>query len=144
MLFRSGQGFIAAAIAAIQAGRGVEIYGANGTVRDYIHVRDVAAGIHGALDHGRPGEVYNLGTGIGASNRDVLDLLAPLAEADGHAVRMTQLPDRRFDVEANVLDASKLRAASGWQPTIPLADGLSRCWRAALDRQQRGDATDGL
>lgn len=137
-----GQGFIAAAIAAIQAGRNVEIYGANGTVRDYIHVRDVAAGIHSALDHGCPGEVYNLGTGIGASNRDVLDLLTPLAEADGHAVRLIQLPDRRFDVEANVLDAGKLRAASGWQPTISLADGLARCWHAALARRPLGDTAD--
>ena len=53
-------------------------------------------------------ETYNLGTGIGASNLDVIALLRPLAVAAGHTIQVRHLPSRRFDVEANVLDARKL------------------------------------
>jgi UDP-glucose 4-epimerase len=126
-----GQGFIAAAIEAVRAGRPVEVYGPQGTVRDYIHVDDVASGLQAALDHGEVGAVYNLGTGQGASNLELLEALEPLAAAEGLAVRCSHLPERRFDVRANVLDASRLSAVSGWRPQVDLADGLGRCWRAA-------------
>lgn len=126
-----GQGFIAAAIEAIRAGRPVEVYGPQGTVRDYIHVEDVASGLEAALDHGELGAVYNLGTGQGASNLEVLEGLAPLAAAEGLPVQRHHLPERRFDVRANVLDSSRLSAVSGWRPAVDLADGLGRCWRAA-------------
>jgi UDP-glucose 4-epimerase len=130
-----GQGFMAAAIDAIQRGQSVEIYGAQGTVRDYIHVADVAAGIVAALERGKVGEIYNLGTGIGASNLDLLRLLESLAAADGFGVNVTHLPERPFDVAANVLDPAKLEAATGWQPAFPLAEGLASMWHHALQRR---------
>jgi UDP-glucose 4-epimerase len=136
-----GQGFIATAIEAIQAGRPVEIYGKEGTVRDYIHVHDVASGIVAALERGGIGEVYNLGSGSGASNLDILRLLGRLAEADGFVVQRRHLPERRFDVSANVLDSSRLSQATGWAPTIPLTEGLTRLWHEALRRRvSKGDA----
>ncbi len=49
---RTGQGFLAAAIDAILSRREIEIFGDAGTIRDYIHVTDVASGILAALDFG--------------------------------------------------------------------------------------------
>lgn len=129
---RTGQGFLAAAIDAILSHREIEIYGEAGTIRDYIHVTDVASGILAALDCGGDGEIYNLGTGIGASNLDVMAMLRPLAEAAGHSIQVRHLPSRRFDVEANVLDAGKLRLASGWRPDVSLQQGLAEMWDHAL------------
>ncbi len=126
-----GQGFIAAAIAAIRAGRAVEVYGERGTVRDYIHVEDVASGLQAALDHGEIGGLYNLGSGVGTSNLELLQALEPLAAAEGLPVQRHHLEERRFDVSANVLDAGRLRAVSGWQPRVALSEGLRRCWQAA-------------
>lgn len=131
----TGQGFIPTAIAAILAGREVEIYGEKGTVRDYIHVIDVAAGIVAALEQGDVGEIYNVGTAVGTSNAEILAALARLAEPLGLSVRTTVLPPRRFDVEANVLDSSKLHAKSGWAPSTSLEDGLRQVW---LARQNAG------
>jgi UDP-glucose 4-epimerase len=131
-----GQGFMAAAIEAIQQGRSVEIYGARGTVRDYIHVSDVAAGILAALQRGQAGEIYNLGTGLGASNLDLLRVLESLAKSDGFAVQVNHLPERRFDVSANVLDSSMLHAATGWSPKVSIADGLAAMWRHGLQQLQ--------
>jgi len=125
---RQGQGFIAAATDAILHGRPVEIYGQEGTVRDYIHVADVAAGIVAALNCGADGEIYNIGTGVGTTNDAILSLLEPLAAVAGLAVARRHLEPRHFDVPVNVLDSGKLTARSGWQPTVSLIEGLRRVW----------------
>lgn len=124
----AAQGFIATAIASILDQRELLLYGEHGTIRDYLHVVDMAAGIVAALETGVPGEVYNLGSGQGLSNRQVLELLAPWAAAAGRTPTVRVLPIRPFDVPANVLDCSKLRAVSGWQPRLSIADGLARTW----------------
>lgn len=133
----TGQGFVATAIAAILSGRDIDIFGPEGTIRDYIHVSDIAAGIVAALDHGDAGEIYNLGTGIGTSNSEILQMLEGLAEEAGKSIRVKILPARRFDVEVNILESLKLREKSGWKPRIPLATGLQKMWDAGLGRMQR-------
>ena len=127
-----GQGFIAAAVDAIQKQKTVEIYGSEGTIRDYIHVRDVAKGIVNALERGSVGETYNLGTGVGHSNLEILQQLKLEAARDGFQVSTAHLPKRRFDVKANVLDSSKLQRHTGWQADIDLRTGLEAMWRYAL------------
>jgi UDP-glucose 4-epimerase len=129
---RTGQGFIAAAMDAILSRKAIEIYGASGTIRDYIHVADVADGILAALNLGLNGEIYNLGTGIGTSNLDVIGLLNPLTQACGYPIRVNHLPSRRFDVEANVLNSQKLFSISGWSAQISLRQGLAEMWDHAL------------
>ena len=127
----TGQGFLAAAIDSILSGRDIEIYGEHGTIRDYIHVTDVASGILCALEKGHDGKIYNIGTGTGASNMEIVRMLREFAEADGFAVRTRILPSRRFDVEANVLDSTRLRNDTGWTPGIGLKEGIQRMWDAA-------------
>lgn len=121
-----GQGFVSTAIASCLRGEGVPVFGEEGTVRDYVHADDVATGIVAALEHGKIGEIYNLGTGIGTSNLGILEGLRPMLSAAGVDVRVERLPARAFDVKANVLSAAKLRDASGWQPRIDLRTGLAR------------------
>ena len=130
----TGQGFLAAAIDAILSERDIEIYGEQGTIRDYIHVTDVATGIQCALEKGHDGKIYNIGTGKGASNMEIVWMLKELAEGDGFAVRTKILPARRFDVEANVLDSSRLRNDTGWFPVIGHKEGIERMWRSAGKR----------
>jgi UDP-glucose 4-epimerase len=129
----SGQGFIATAMHSIIRGQEVAIFGSEGTIRDYIHVSDVASGIVAALDYGKPGSIYNIGSGEGRSNLDVLRDIEPLAKQAGYLLRITNLPHRRFDVPANVLDIRKLHAASGWWPQVSFTSGVARVWRAVLD-----------
>ena len=125
----SGQGFIATAIASTLDGRELTLFGEQGTIRDYLHVADVATGIVAALLHGRPGEVYNLGSSQGLTNRQVLETLAPLATETGHEVKVRVQPPRPFDVPANVLNCAKLRAETGWQPRLAFAQALAQTWR---------------
>jgi len=45
------------------------------------------------------------------------------------------LPERIFDVKANVLDSSKLQNDTGWRPIVDLSTGLrlTRDWLRALN-----------
>jgi UDP-glucose 4-epimerase len=123
-----GQGFVATAIASILSGRQIDVFGEQGTVRDYLHVTDLAAGIAAALVKGVPGTAYNIGSGAGHSNRDVIDALAPLAAAGDLGVRIRVLPTRQFDVPVNVLDCTRLTERTGWRPQVSLAKGIVDTW----------------
>lgn len=126
----TGQGFIATAVGSVLARRSVTVFGERGTVRDYVHVDDVAAAVAAALDHGVPGRVYNVGTGVGLDNMDLLDLIGALAVPAGFEVKVDFAPARPADVSANVLDVSALREVSGWQPRIACAEGVRQVWQA--------------
>lgn len=126
----TGQGFIATAIGRILEREPVTIFGKNGTVRDYIHVTDIATGILCALEHGLPGETYNIGSGIGRSNRDVLKAIEPLATRDGLSIDLECLDSRSFDVPENVLSYGKLLSHTNWHPQVSFELGLYEMWKA--------------
>jgi UDP-glucose 4-epimerase len=128
----TGQGFLATAIDCILSRRQIEIYGESGSVRDYIHVSDLAEGIIAAINCGINGEVYNIGTGIGVSNLDVISLLRPIAEDRGYSVQISHVPSRSYDVEANILNCKKLTSVSGWKAKTSLQQGLTSMWKHRL------------
>jgi dTDP-glucose 4,6-dehydratase len=99
------------------------IYGDGGAVRDYLFVSDHARGIDTALRRGEPGEDYNVGFGGETNGREVADMvLAALAKPESlkQHVRDRLGHDRRYAV-----DSTKLRAL-GWQPQVPLGEGVER------------------
>jgi UDP-glucose 4-epimerase len=126
----TGQGFIATAVGSVLARQPITVFGARGTVRDYVHVEDVASAIVAALDHGVAGNAYNVGTGVGHDNMDILDLIRREAEPAGYEVRCEFAPARAADVTANVLDSSALQRVSGWRARIDCAAGVREVWRA--------------
>ncbi len=122
----SGQGFVATAIASGLRGEAVRIFGPQGSVRDYIHVADLAEGIISALDRGAPGQTYNLGTGQGRSNLQVVEAIRPLLRDIGCELRTVHEPARVFDVHQNILDSSRLRMQTGWTQKVAFEEGLRR------------------
>ena len=125
-----GQGFISTAMASAMKGMPIKIFGQHGTVRDYIYVSDLASGIVSALEYGQLSATYNLGSGIGLSNSEVVEALRPLLCEIGCEVRLENLPERAFDVKANVLDSTRLQMDTGWKPVVVFNDGLhiTRDW----------------
>ena len=122
----SGQGFVATAMASVLRGQPVRIFGPLGSVRDYIHVADIAEGIVATLERGAAGSSYNLGSGVGRSNVDVVEAIRPLMREIGREVQTVHDAARVFDVTANVLDCSRLQNLTGWRPVVDFADGLRR------------------
>jgi UDP-glucose 4-epimerase len=92
---------------------GMEVYGDGGAVRDFVHVRDVAAAFVVALEACSVGtsSVYNVGA-TAASVRDVLDAVT---EVTGRAVDVTWKPAVPGEIRSLRADASRLRAL-GWEP----------------------------
>jgi GDP-4-dehydro-6-deoxy-D-mannose reductase len=86
--------------------------------RDFTDVRDMVRAYWLALEHGEPGEVYNIASGRGYKIRDVLDILIGLAHANVE-VREDAARLRPSDVEVLLGDCSRFRRVSGWEPTIP-------------------------
>jgi UDP-glucose 4-epimerase len=121
-----GQGFIATAMASAMRGMPINIFGQRGTIRDYLYVSDLASGIVSALEHGHLSETYNLGSGIGLSNFEVIELFKPLMREIGCKVQVENLAERAFDVKANVLDSTKLQVHTGWKSQVEFDDGLRR------------------
>lgn len=121
-----GQGFVSTALASVLRGQPIKIFGEHGTVRDYIYVSDLASGIVHALLYGSLSETYNLGSGVGLSNKEVVQAFVPLRHEFHADVCIEHLPERTFDVRANVLDSAKLRAHTGWLPLVSLEEGLYR------------------
>lgn len=130
----TGQGFVAAAIQAILRREPVNIFGSHGTLRDYLYVEDLARGIVAALQFGLPGDVYNIGSGIGLNNLQVLETIERFARPYGYSIGVNLLPERGFDVPANVLDSEKLTSISGWKPQVSFEKGFQQTWMSFLEK----------
>ncbi len=99
-------------------------------IRDFTDVRDVVRAYRLLAQHGRAGEVYNLGSGRGTRIADALEHLRSLAQApiptqvEAERVRASDLPFL-------VADATKLRETTAWEPRFAieqtLADMLAYC-----------------
>jgi nucleoside-diphosphate-sugar epimerase len=101
-------------------------------VRDFLDVRDVAEAYLALLETGVPGAIYNVASGTGRPLREVF---ARLAEIAGVAVHPEPDPtlQRRADLPWLVGDASRLRAATGWQPRIAFDQTLQDVVNAQAD-----------
>jgi UDP-glucose 4-epimerase len=124
-----GQGFIATAMGNVLAGKAISVFGAHGTVRDYVHAKDVASGMVAALEYGTNGAVYNIGSGVGRSNLDIIDLIRPLAMQANLPMMVNHEEERKFDVAANVLNFGRLLSCSGWLPKVSMKEGLQEMWQ---------------
>lgn len=124
----AGQGFVPTVIASALESKSITIFGENGSVRDYIHVTDVATGIAAALEKGQLGEFYNIGSGNGISNIQIIDMLSKIANPKGIVLKVNKVEERQFDVPSNILDCSKLKNETGWTPKISLEKGLEMTW----------------
>jgi GDP-4-dehydro-6-deoxy-D-mannose reductase len=125
-------------VAEIEAGRAApELPVGNlAAVRDFTDVRDVVRAYYLAARHGRPGEVYNIGSGQGRRMADLLAILAGLSRVP-FRVQEDAARLRPQDVPVLVCDAGRFRALTGWAPTRPLEETMADLldyWRAALTR----------
>jgi len=102
------------------------------SLRDFLDVDDVVDAYLALLDPAVPADVYNVASGHGITVQSLLDELIAIAGIDPE-IRVD--PERFRPTDASVGDASRLRAATGWQPRRPLREtlsGLIEGWRAEL------------
>ena len=119
-----GQGFISTAIASILNNREIVIYGKNGTTRDYVYINDFVKAIFLALEFSAPGQVYNVGSGIGTTNNDIINKLKMHRMLKDKKFKIIYKKSRPSDVNYNVLNASKFSQISSWYPEFSIDDGI--------------------
>lgn len=97
-------------------------------VRDYIHVNDLASVHVKALDHlaaGKESFAVNVGTGIGASVREVI---STVEEVSGKRVPHKYVPRRAGDPPALVANPAKAQALLQWKATRGLREVVETAW----------------
>ena len=107
---------------AIRAGEAPHLRIGNAeTVRDFLHVRDVVRAYLLLIDLGTPGEVYNVCSGTGERVRNLAERVL-IAVGANAAIEVDPALVRRVEVPWLVGDATKLREATGWTPSLTCDD----------------------
>jgi dTDP-glucose 4,6-dehydratase len=103
-------------------GRKVPLYGEGRNERDWLHVGDHCAALHLLVDHGTPGEVYNIGADSQLPN---IDLTRRILAALGRGEDMIErVPDRLGHDLRYAVDSSKIRRL-GWAPARSFEEHLA-------------------
>jgi dTDP-glucose 4,6-dehydratase len=103
-------------------GRRLPVYGDGMQVRDWIHVEDHCRALLLALERGRSGEVYNVGSDNEWPNLQIVGRLLQILGKPGELIE--HVKDRPGHDRRYAIDAAKARADLGWAPRIAFAAGL--------------------
>jgi UDP-glucuronate 4-epimerase len=129
---------------AIVDGVAIPLYGDGHTRRDYTYVSEIIDGVRRALDwtagegpeHHEPSprprseeragpafEIVNLG---GARTTPLIDLVRHLERLLGRTARIEWLPEQPGDVPLTCADTAHARRLLGYEPRVPIEEGLAR------------------
>ncbi len=100
------------------------IYGDGMQIRDWLYVEDHCRAIQAAIDHGKPGEIYNIGGSRALPNIDVVrKILQALGKPESLMQTVKDRPghDRRY-----ALSSEKLMRETGWSAKVPFEEGLEK------------------
>lgn len=98
-------------------------------IRDYIHVDDLATAHMAALEYlaaGHPSDAFNLGTGQGYSNQEIVNLVRQVTGID---FQVEIGPRRPGDAAMIWADNRKARRLLHWQPRYGLREIIEHAWR---------------
>lgn len=114
-------GSFASQIAKLERQGGGEMHVGNlDSRRDFLDVRDVVRAYALLLEHGEPGEAYNVCSGVAVRMGDVLDKLLELAGLKDRVQVFEHNLHASAATDLLVGDPTKLKKAVGWAPEISL------------------------
>jgi UDP-glucuronate 4-epimerase len=108
---------------AVLEGREIPFYGDGTSRRDYTYIDDILDGLEAALDRCRGFEIVNLG---GSHPVTLSELVRMIELAAGGKASLRRMPDQPGDVPATYADVSKAKRLYGYEPRVPLEEGLRR------------------
>jgi UDP-glucose 4-epimerase len=134
-----GQGLIATIIGSFIESRTIDIYGQHEIIRDYLYISDLIEGMLQIVSSPqRLHSVFNIGSGIGKSNADVLSVIRKYL-TENHfekgVLKVNVHDPREFDVPYNVLDNSRLMSL-GWESRISFEEGVKKTCEWHLNRKK--------
>jgi len=99
----------------------VTIWGSGTPKREFLHVKDLARGVVHCMDNYNGIEHINCGAGSDQTILELAELLKDITGFPGEIVLDTDKPD---GTPRKLMDSSRIRDL-GWEPSIPLKEGLS-------------------
>jgi UDP-glucose 4-epimerase len=114
--------------------KGNKIYiGSPDSVRDYMYIDDhVSAYVLAMKNRKALGQVYNVGTTIGVSNKELALMIAKKIGFDSAEIVLGSYPPgypfrpQVSDQPSIVLDSAKIKKELSWAPTVTLSEGLDK------------------
>jgi GDP-L-fucose synthase len=103
----------------------VVLWGTGTPRREFLHVDDLAAALVFLLENYDDQQTINVGVGQDITIREIAEIVADVVGFTGTIVQDTTKPD---GTPRKLLDTSRLTAL-GWQPEIPLRQGLADTYR---------------
>jgi dTDP-glucose 4,6-dehydratase len=86
----------------------VPLYGDGRNVREWIHVEDHCSAIELVINEGKPGEVYNIGSGLELENIELANLLLKVFNLESDFIRMVE--DRKGHDYRYSVDSRKIQS----------------------------------
>jgi dTDP-glucose 4,6-dehydratase len=120
-------------------GEPIPVYGKGENIRDWLFVDDHVRALLTVLEHGTPGETYNIGGHNEKRNLDVVhvlcDALQELVPKEGGSYRdqVTFVKDRPGHDFRYAIDASKIERELGWTPEETFETGMKKTVEWYLD-----------
>jgi GDP-L-fucose synthase len=104
------------------------VWGSGTPRREFLHVDDLASACLFLLAKYDSPEIINVGCGEDISIRELAELICEIVGFDGELAWDTTKPN---GTPRKLLDITKLRDL-GWQPAIPLQDGIAQTYEGFL------------
>lgn len=110
----------------------VPAWGTGSPRREFLHVDDLADACAFLLQLADPPDLVNVGYGTDITIRELVEMVAETVGYTGKIVWDESKPD---GTPRKLLDTSRINAL-GWQPRIPLREGLVQTYAAFLEELQ--------
>lgn len=126
------------------------VYGDGSNIRDWLYVEDHARALSLVIEHGAPGETYNIGGRNERTNIDVVEKICDLLDANAPSSKgprrrlISFVADRPGHDRRYAIDPAKIEQQLGWQPAHVFEEGLAKTvewylhneswWRPILER----------
>ncbi|OGY31617.1 MAG: hypothetical protein A3C02_02435 [Candidatus Andersenbacteria bacterium RIFCSPHIGHO2_02_FULL_45_11] len=107
-------------------GKAITVYGDGSQERDYLYIDDIVDAFLELTQHGKRGEVYNIGTHERVTFGDMVD--AVIHEVGSGERKNIPWPEHYEKNETGnyIADTSKIEAITSWRPQVSLKEGIRR------------------